>query len=509
MARLAELMGTLSLATDAGMGMPAEHGLRAAAVAVRLGEIAGLADRDRSDAYYLALLRYAGCTADSDVAADVMGDEGAVRAALYGVDFGTVSEFLPRVLRAVSAGRGGFGGAAAMVRALTRMHRLMGTAQSHCEVGARMAARFGFGDRFRVAMFQSFERWDGSGIPHHVKGEALEPSMRLAHAAEEIETAHRLGGVDGARAIAKRRARKLLDPRLVEAFEAHAAEVCAVLDVASPWTAALAAEPPAWKTVDDDGFDEALRALGDFADLKSRFTRAHSSGVARLVRRAATEVGMSAEEARTLERAALVHDLGRVAVTAAIWDKPGSLTDLEWERVRTHTYVGERILARAECLASVASVATLAHERLDAAGYHRRLDAASCKAPARLLAASDVYHAMIEDRPQRPARSRDEAAAELSAMARARTLCPDAVAAVLSAAGHAAPRKRRHPCGLTEREVEVLRLVARGLTNKEVAVALGVSTKTAGNHLQNIFEKIGVTTRAAATAFAMQEGLLA
>jgi DNA-binding NarL/FixJ family response regulator len=154
-------------------------------------------------------------------------------------------------------------------------------------------------------------------------------------------------------------------------------------------------------------------------------------------------------------------------------------------------------------------MATLAHERLDAAGYHRRLDAASCKAPARLLAAADVYHAMIEDRPQRPARSRDEAAAQLSAMARARTLCPDAVAAVLSAAGHAAPRKRQHPCGLTEREVEVLRLVARGLTNKEVAVALGVSTKTAGNHLQNIFEKIGVTTRAAATGFAMQEGLLA
>jgi DNA-binding NarL/FixJ family response regulator len=171
--------------------------------------------------------------------------------------------------------------------------------------------------------------------------------------------------------------------------------------------------------------------------------------------------------------------------------------------------VGERILARAQCLAPVAAIATLAHERLDGGGYHRKLDAASCKAPARLLAAADVYHAMIEDRPQRPARRRDEAAAELSAMARARSLCPDAVAAVLSAAGHAAPRKRERPCGLTDREVDVLRLVARGLTNKEVAVTLGVSTKTAGNHLQNIFEKIGVTTRAAATSFAMQEGLLA
>jgi HD-GYP domain-containing protein (c-di-GMP phosphodiesterase class II) len=509
MVRLAELMGTLSLATDAGMGAPAEHGLRAATLAVRLGEVAGLSDRDRSDAYYLALLRYAGCTADSDVAAHVMGDEGAVRGALYGVDFGTPSEFLPRLARAVSSGRGTLGGAAAVVRTLTRMPKLMGTAQSHCEVGARMAARFGFGDRFRAAMFQSFERWDGSGIPHRVKGEALEPAMRLAHAAEEIEAAHRLGGVDGARALAKRRARKLLDPRLVEAFDANARQVCAVLDVPSPWIAALAAEPQAWKTVDEDGLDEALRALGDFADLKSRFTRTHASGVAGLVQEASRRLGMAEAETRTLARAALVHDLGRVVVTATIWDKPGPLTDLEWERVRTHTYVGERILARAECLAPIAAIATLAHERLDGGGYHRRLDAASCKGPARLLAAADVYHAMTEERPHRPARSGDEAAAQLSSMARARSLCPDAVAAVLSAAGHAAPRKRERPCGLTDREVEVLRLVARGLTNKEVAVALGVSTKTAGNHLQNVFEKIGVTTRAAATAFAMQEGLLA
>jgi hypothetical protein len=243
------------------MGMPAEHGLRAAAVAVRLGEIAAASDRDRSDAYYLTLMRNAGCTADSVVAADVMGDETAVRAALYSVDFVRPSELLPRLARAVSAGRSVLGGAAAVVTTLAKMPRLMGTAQSHCEVGERMAVRFGFGARFRAALFQSFERWDGSGWPNHVKGEAIEAPMRLAHVAEEIETAHRLGGVDAARTVTKRRARGLLDPGLVERFDPNAPQVCAVLDVPSAWKEALAAEPPAWKVVDDEGLDEAQRTL--------------------------------------------------------------------------------------------------------------------------------------------------------------------------------------------------------------------------------------------------------
>jgi HD-GYP domain-containing protein (c-di-GMP phosphodiesterase class II) len=506
--RLAELMGTLSLASDAAMGMPEEHGLRAATVALRLGEVVGAAEVDRTDAFYLALMRYAGCTADSEVAAHVLGDEVAMRGVLYGVDFGAPMQILPRVARAASAGKGRVKGVAAAIRTVAKMPTLMSTGLSHCEVGDRLAQRFGFGAAFRAALFQSFERWDGRGWPRQLSGEALAIAMRLAHVGEVVEAAHRAGGVDMARAVARKRANGELDPRLVARFDANAAEVCRVLDVTSAWASAMDAEPRAWRTVDDHGLDEALRALGDFADLKSRYTRGHASGVAALVSAAAGAARLDADAAQTLTRAALLHDLGRVAVSASIWDKPGPLTDLEWDRVRAHTYVGERILSRPSALASIAAIATLAHERLDGGGYHRKLDASSCKAPARLLAAADAYHAMLEERPHRRARSRDEAAQELAVMARSGTLCPEAVAAVLVAAGHEERRKPERPAGLTEREVEVLRLVARGMTNKEVATALGISTKTAGNHLQNIFEKISVTTRAAATMFAMQKGLV-
>jgi HD-GYP domain-containing protein (c-di-GMP phosphodiesterase class II)/DNA-binding CsgD family transcriptional regulator len=332
--------------------------------------------------------------------------------------------------------------------------------------------------------------------------------MRLAQAAEEIESGHRVAGPDGAREFVRRRAGKAIDPRIATLFLGKASEVCGVLEVASAWTAAMEIEPGAPRVASNDEVDEVLRAMAHFADLKSRFTHAHSTGVSALARRAAAHMRLGADEERRVEQAALVHDLGRVAVTAAIWDKPGSLTDVERERVRTHTYLGERILSSSPSLSAVAEIATLAHERLDGSGYHRRLSGASSTVPARILAAADAFHAMTEERPHRRALRPEAAAESLSGMARSGLLCADATRSVLAASGQPVPTRRADPSGLTEREVEVLRLVARGSTNKEVAVALGISAKTAGHHVQHIFEKIGVTTRAAATLFAMQKGVV-
>jgi HD-GYP domain-containing protein (c-di-GMP phosphodiesterase class II) len=229
--------------------------------------------------------------------------------------------------------------------------------------------------------------------------------------------------------------------------------------------------------------------------------------VAALVEAAADRLHLAPETRQLLARAAHVHDLGRIAVSEAIWDKPGALSDGEWEQVRAHTYVGERVLQRCKSLAPVLEIATAAHERLDGSGYHRRLTAESCKAAARLLAAADVFRALTEERAHRPARSSADAARMLNELAQSGALCPDAVAAILGADEAPRPSGKR-ASGLSEREIEVLRLVARGMTNKEVASALDISTKTAGRHLENIFQKIGVTTRAGATMWAMQKGIV-
>jgi DNA-binding CsgD family transcriptional regulator len=198
-----------------------------------------------------------------------------------------------------------------------------------------------------------------------------------------------------------------------------------------------------------------------------------------------------------------------VGVSAGVWTKAGALSEREWEQVRLHPYYTERVLARPGRLARLGALAALHHERLDGSGYHRGAPAALLSPAARILAAADAYQAMTEPRPYRPARGAELAADELRREVRAGRLDRDAVDGVLAAAGHRVQRGRRpFVAGLTEREVEVLRLVARGHSKKEIAARLVIAEKTADNHVQHIYEKIGVSTRAGATLFAMEQHLL-
>jgi HD-GYP domain-containing protein (c-di-GMP phosphodiesterase class II) len=248
--------------------------------------------------------------------------------------------------------------------------------------------------------------------------------------------------------------------------------------------------------------------MGLFADLTSPYLAGHSAGVAELAATAARRCGIDEERAAMIHRAGLVHDLGRVAVHPRIWQKPGPLSADEWEQVRLHPYHTGRILSRSPFLAALARVAAAHHERLDGSGYHRGSAGAGLPAPARVLAAADAYHAMREPRSHRGPLEPERAAAQLAAEANAGRLDPDAVKAVIEAAGQRAPLLER-PAGLSEREADVVKMLARGLQTKQVAQALGISVKTADRHVQNAYRKIGVSTRAAATLVAMEHGLVA
>jgi DNA-binding CsgD family transcriptional regulator len=231
--------------------------------------------------------------------------------------------------------------------------------------------------------------------------------------------------------------------------------------------------------------------------------------VSRLAERAARCAGLDDEAATDLRRAALVHDLGRTGIPNGIWDKPGRLSFAEWERIRLHPYLSERILIRATPLARLAPLAGSHHERLDGSGYYRASRAALLPMSACILAASDVYQAMTQPRPHRPALSDTRAAAALQQEADEGRLDWRAVRAVIEAAGlHNRPPRRAWPAGLTEREVEVLRLISRGHPNRVVAQQLGISAKTVGRHIDNLYVKIGVSSRAAAALFAMEHDLL-
>jgi HD-GYP domain-containing protein (c-di-GMP phosphodiesterase class II) len=485
-----------------------EHAVRSCLIAVRFGERLGLSEHERSAVYYVALLAWIGCTADAHGLMIWFGDDIDFRADSYRVDLrglpmarfllGHVGAGRPALQRARLTGSFLLSGKAAME----------GHVRAHCDVAGELAMRLGLGEDVSAALQQAFERWDGNGLPSGLKGESLALSVRIVHLAEIAEVFHRLGGVDAAVGVARSRSATQFDPSLVDAFSKEATEVLGSLDAGTNLDALVEAEPGPRPRLSEETLDPALEAIADFVDLKSPFTAGHSRGVAGLAAVAARRYGLPEAEAVDVRRAALLHDLGRAGVSNAVWDKPGRLTDAELERVRLHPYLTERMLARPRALARVGTLAALHHERLDGSGYHRGLSGRSLPPAGRILGAADAYHAMTEPRPHRPALAADEAASTLREEVRAGRLDGHATDAVLAASGHRIRRRRAWPAQLTLREVEVLRLLARGALTREIAHLLFISEKTVGNHIEHIYTKIGVSTRAGASLFAMQHGLI-
>jgi HD-GYP domain-containing protein (c-di-GMP phosphodiesterase class II) len=509
--RLAEIVGALSLASDFGLGQPFEHALQSSIVAMRLGEQLGMSDSEMRTLYYASLLRSVGCTASAHETAAALGDEIAFGARFSSVNFPPARDTFGVVLQHVWSAPSLAERAAGLARLAAAMPRMdpKERISAHCEVAQNLASRLGLDIDVQAALSQVFERWDGHCMPRGLKGEAILQPVRVMQVAEDAAGAFHLGGRDAALAVIRQHAGKGLDPMLVDRFEGHADLLLADLDSLSPWDAIMKCEPRPWLSLNGDHVDEAFAAVADFADLKSPFTVGHSRGVGRLAAAAAERCRIDAGEQVSLGWAAYLHDLGRTGVPNTVWDKPGPLTVGEWERVRLHPYYTERILSRSAELAALGGVASLHHERLDGSGYHRGFAGAALSPAARILAASDAYHAMTEDRPHRPAISPEAAADELRKGVTAGRFDGDVANAVLAAAGHrVTARSRVQPAGLSEREVEVLRLLARGLSNREMAQHLSISKATVGHHIQHIYDKLGISTRAAATMFALQHGLV-
>jgi len=506
--RLAEAVAVLSLATDLAMGQPLEHGLRTALLALRTAQAMGLSEDDQVTVFYTGVLHFAGCTAESEIDARFFGDELMARPRMLEVQLGSRRELVARATRTAHQGRAPLTRAAVMARsAFGGIAEFRKWAASHCDVARLLGARMGFSEQIQLALRHLYERWDGKGMPGELRGEHIPLAVRLMQVAQDADIAFQRGGAELASSVLAERAGSGLDPQAVAAFLAVGDQVYEGLDAPSIWDYALLAEPGPQPVVTEERLDACLSAVADFADLKSMWTIGHSRGVAELAEEAAVIAGLPAEDVLLLRRAALVHDIGRVAVPVYVWAKPGPLTRDEQEQVRLHAYHSERVLDVAAGLRPLARLAGSHGERGDGSGYHRGCRAGDLPLTAWLLAAADCYQAMREPRAHRDALSEGAAADELCRDADGGKLVPEAVNAVLAAGGQ--PRRQvRRPAGLSERECEVLGLIARGLATKQVARRLGISPKTCDHHIQRMYAKAGVSTRAGATLFALEHGLV-
>jgi HD-GYP domain-containing protein (c-di-GMP phosphodiesterase class II) len=494
-----------------GYGLPPETAMRACLVGTGLARAMDLSEEEVGHVFHVSLLLHVGCIAFSHETAVLFGDDLAVNRAAIRTNFTDVRQvftvLVPEMTREMQAGN-----RLKSAATMTAKGRSFGMAHdlASCEVARAVAQRLGLADAVSAGLYDVHEWWNGRGAKG-LRGEEIARPARMARVATEAAVLAGFGGSEVVVGGLRRRAGKTLDPEIVDRFARGAETLLAELAVGDPRARLLEVEPAPVAEIPEVDMVRIAGAFGDLVDLKTPFTHGHSGGVADLAVAAAERARLDPRTIRQLHVAALLHDVGRAGVSNAVWEKPGPLTTAEWEQARLHAYLSERVMATSAALAPMAVIAGGHHERLDGSGYHRGCRGPELAPVARVLAAADVFQAMTEPRPHRAAMGPEQVAETLAREAHAGRLDADAVAAVLESAGRPAVRRRHdlRPGGLTDREIEVLRLVAAGCTNPDIGRRLGISRRTAEHHVQHIYTKIGVSTRAAATLFALEHDLLA
>jgi HD-GYP domain-containing protein (c-di-GMP phosphodiesterase class II) len=506
--RTAEVIAATCLATDLAMGFPFEHGLEATLITMRLCEVLDVDREVESQTYYGSLLMHVGCNVDAAERIRIFG--GNFTETAWHRMFGSPFEAAAGTFASIP--RPGDSWPRRMAQYATGVPRAAAVRKPYfaamCEASEMLAERMGLPASIHGLFPLITERWDGWGNLRRAKGDQIPLPVRILHVGRDAAYQRLMGDDDYVVETIRARGGHAFDPEITEAFVAHRSAILGDLQpVESVWDEVLSIEPKPWLYLDGTEIDRALAAVGAFSDLASPYLTGHASGVGELAAAAARISGWDESEIKEIRRAGYLHDLGRVSVDPRVWENEGRLSADEWEHVRLHPYQTDRILSRSAVLSPLAQTAGNHHERLDGSGYHRGLNASSQPPAVRLLAAADAYRSKVEPRAYREALDPQDAAARLVEKSQEGRFDAEMVAAVIEAAGLEPPPVER-PAGLTEREVEVVGLLARGMQTKQVARSLGISAKTADRHIQNAYRKMGVSSRAAATLFATEHGLI-
>ncbi|WP_373504838.1 HD-GYP domain-containing protein [Aestuariivirga sp.] len=405
--RLAELLGALSHALDLTEGQPRGHCIRCCWIGTQVGLKLKLWPDDLSELYYTLLLKDLGCSSNAARICQLYlaDDIGFKR------DFKLIDGSLPQALRFVLGHTGLEAGLAERFRAIIGILKNGGQIsreliEARCHRGAEIAARMRFSKTVCDAIQNLDEHWDGSGKPEGLAGKTIPLFSQIALLAQVVDVFNVSNGPAAAVREIRNREGTWFDPLIVEAFSELQSEpdFWEILQEEDLPAVVLHLEPAkAKRWVDEDYLDEIATAFAQVIDAKSSFTRGHSERVAIFTDMIAEEMGFSPARRRWLGRGALLHDIGKLAISSSILDKNGKLTDQEFAVIKSHPVHSENILASISVFADLAPVAGGHHERLDGKGYPRGLKGDQINLETRIVTTADIFDALTADRPYRAA----------------------------------------------------------------------------------------------------------
>lgn len=512
---MGQLLCALAYASDLAFGLQLEDSLRSCYVAVRVADALGLSEEERAATYYAALLKDAGCTSwTTELASAWRTDEIAARRDLIIFsDYTNLRAYTRWMRQFVARDRLLVERLWRYVGVLTTTRTLIaGAFATTTTVAQRIARRLGMPEGVQDGVFSAFEQWNGRGAPQGLRGEQIPRVARIVLPTFFLVPFHRVSGREAAVQVAQTLRGQAFDPAVADAFLQLTSDgsFWADLESSDIQRTILTMEPAAaLPPMTEERIDNFALAVADFIDLKSRYIAAHSRRVGDVAEQLALLLGCAEPAVTQIRRAALMHDLGLVAVPSYSLEQPWSaLSAAEQDAVRLYPYHGERILKRVPALTPLAEMVGTHQERLDGSGYYRGLTGSNISLGARIIAVADRLDTLTHDAPGRPACSIADALHQLER----EPLDPAIVAAVRrrlgQRSGSATPPRPDHPAGLTAREVEILRLAARGNTRREIGRRLAISENTVRHHLEHIYNKTGASNRVSATLFAMEHDLL-
>jgi HD-GYP domain-containing protein (c-di-GMP phosphodiesterase class II) len=405
--RSAELLGALSHALDLTEGQPKGHCIRACWIGMHIGKAINLSQEEQSELYYTLLLKDLGCSSNAARICQLyLTDDQSFKA-----DFKLIDGSLSQALRFVLTHTGLQSGMAERFRAVVNIMRNGGEIareliEARCHRGADIARQMGFSSDVATSIQHLDEHWDGRGKPDGILARNIPTAAQIALLAQVADVFHASSGKAAAIREIEGRSGTWFAPDLVEVFLALADWDGLWDALTSPalHTHVLRMEPAEHiRTATEDDLDRIAKGFAMVVDSKSPFTRGHSDRVAVFSDLIAEELGMTPARRRWLQRAALLHDIGKLAISNSILDKPDKLTDAEFTAIKTHPTHSRDILKGVEAFADIAHVGGDHHEKLNGMGYPRGLKDGDIDVETRIVTTADVFDALTADRPYRKA----------------------------------------------------------------------------------------------------------